>query len=151
MPRSEANFTDLLSAAEGGQPEAQCRLGSAFSSGILTEKDLEQAVYWWRQAVDQGLEEPIYLLAQAYEDGGHGLDADLSESFYWWLQGAKYGQGPAAALACLKVGQAYLAGVGVAKDLTQAVNWLEQAAARGCGEGQVALAKARQENKAPKS
>ncbi|MDR1110176.1 MAG: sel1 repeat family protein [Deltaproteobacteria bacterium] len=132
-------FVELLERAENGEARAQYELGLAYSSGRQVVQDLEEAVNWWRQAFEQGLEEPIYELAQAYGQGGPGLERDLAESFYWWLQAAKWGRLEAATQACWRVGQAYANGVGVAQDFDQARRWLAKASEQGLAEAEAFL------------
>jgi TPR repeat protein len=47
-------FQNLLDKAEEGNLVAQCLLGTAYDFGILTSRDPQKAVHWYRIAVDRG-------------------------------------------------------------------------------------------------
>jgi TPR repeat protein len=133
------NIGLLLEMAEQGDARALFELGLAYFGGRQVDKDLEQAVDYFQQAFELGLEEAIYQLAQIYGEGGPGLEKDSGQAFYWWLQAARYGRLESAILACYRVGQAYAEGLGVVKDLGQARFWLEKAADQGLPEARVLL------------
>jgi TPR repeat protein len=135
------SLADILARAESGEAIAQYQLGLLYYQGTEVERDYELAVHWWREAIERGLEEPIFNLAQILEEGGFGLEKDLVQSFYWWLQGARWGKGDLTALACFKVGQAYYEGRFVAQDLIQASLWLEKAEGLGHPEALALLKK----------
>jgi TPR repeat protein len=136
---AEETIGSLMDRAAEGEAEALLELGLAYSGGRMVERDLGRAVEYFRLAFERGLEEPIYLLAAAYEEGGDGLRPDLAESFYWWMQAARYGRLDLAVQACCRVGRAYAEGEVVNKDLVQAVFWLEKAARKGLTEARALL------------
>jgi TPR repeat protein len=124
-------LADLIERADQGDGQAMFELGLAYESGQIVDRDLWAAVGYFRQAVDLGLEEPIYHLAMAYESGGDGLERDPCESFFWWLQLAK---GGLSSQACLRVGRAYAEGQVVVRDRQEAIFWLEKAVVNGQAE-----------------
>ncbi|MDR0620618.1 MAG: sel1 repeat family protein [Deltaproteobacteria bacterium] len=130
---------ELQDKAEAGDARALYELGLVHADGLRVEKDLERAVFYFRRAYELGLDEPIYALARAYEEGGEGLDRDPIEAFFWWRQGAHWGRTEAVALACHKVGRAYAEGTVVVRDRLQAISWLEKAIDGGQTEAQALL------------
>jgi TPR repeat protein len=130
---------ELLDRADQGEAEAFYELGLAYSDGSLVEIDLEKAVENFRRAFELGMEEPIYHLARAYEDGGRGLEPDLNEAFYWWRQAASWGRLESAKTAYYRVGRIYAEGRVVVKDKTQAIFWLEKAVDNGQLEAKALL------------
>ena len=49
--------------------EAQCDLGGCYYDGYGVEKDLSEAVKWYRKAADQGLADAQCMLGFYYEYG----------------------------------------------------------------------------------
>ena len=50
-----------MSATVNDNPEAMARLGSNFYHGRGTAIDYEQSVYWYRKAIENGLDKEEFL------------------------------------------------------------------------------------------
>ena len=46
-------FEEMRSAADEGEPSAQCALGICFQNGQGVKQDYQEAVKWFRRAADQ--------------------------------------------------------------------------------------------------
>ena len=61
-------------AAEGGNDDAQSRLGDAYEGGLLGPKiDIEMALMWFKKAAEGGDHDAQRRLGWAYMDGTLGL------------------------------------------------------------------------------
>ena len=60
----ETAFNIFLDLARKGNSQAQRYLADYFRQGILVERDLAEAVKWYRKAAEQGDEEAIYWLKE---------------------------------------------------------------------------------------
>jgi TPR repeat protein len=54
LPQAPANLSRLLQKAEGGDAEAQFRLGLAYDTGIGVKRDCSRAADWYRKAANSG-------------------------------------------------------------------------------------------------
>ncbi|MCD8070178.1 MAG: hypothetical protein LUE08_02175 [Akkermansiaceae bacterium] len=64
----ELNAALYQEAAEQGNAEAQYRLGECYAEGEGVEKDVKEAVRWWRKAADQGHAEARMALHELGSD-----------------------------------------------------------------------------------
>jgi len=55
-------LSELCRRAEGGDPEAQCRLGEVYAGGDGVARNYVQAVYWLREAALGGIEDAREVL-----------------------------------------------------------------------------------------
>lgn len=89
---SKKKLDDMLAQrraqAEGGDPEAQFRLGETYERGVGEEKDLPQAAAWYEKAAKLGHAEAMYHLGLMYENG-RGVKADMATAEKWMMQAAK--------------------------------------------------------------
>ncbi|HWA08622.1 MAG TPA: tetratricopeptide repeat protein [Opitutaceae bacterium] len=113
----------LRRAALAGDPRAQFNLGLCYENGRDVEKDLTEAIRWFRAAAEQGYDEAQYALGCCY-NGEEGFPRDAAEAIKWWTRAAE--QGFADAQYCL--GLSYYMGQGVAKDVAEATRWWRHAA-----------------------
>jgi len=90
------------------------------------ERDVKQAVAWFRKAAEQGDAEGQYGLGMCYFVGA-GLEQDDAQAFHWYSKAAEQG----LARAQNNLGGMYIDGRGVARDPELAVQWLVKAAEQG--------------------
>ena len=118
----QQKFQSNLQAAIRGDLTAQGKIGYAYEFGKGTEKDLEQAVVWYRKAALQGSASGQYNLGDMYEDG-KGVEKDLAQAAQWYRKAANQGH----TLAQSNLGSCYRSGRGVQKDNAEAFKWYEKA------------------------
>lgn len=93
--------------------DVQNNLGSIFENGIMVEKDIHKAVYWYEQAISQGDELAMSNLADILRKGSQGYPKDLERAFELYKQcGLPY--------AHYRVGESYENGWGTVKNLDEA-------------------------------
>jgi TPR repeat protein len=61
-------FNDSMKAAEQGDAMAQCNLGKCFDMPYGTNEDIEEAIYWFEKAAEQGNSDAMWQLRNIYED-----------------------------------------------------------------------------------
>ena len=86
----------LGKAADKGDADAQKNLGVMYKSGTGVEKDLVEAVKWFRKAADRGNVSAQFALGLMYANG-EGLEPDLTEAVKWYRKAADQGNTFAAA------------------------------------------------------
>ncbi len=91
--------------------------------GIGTAKDPKQALFWCRQAAQQGIAEAQEELADRYQMG-RGVAKDDKLAVHWWLKAGEQGH----TVAQRNLGAMYFLGYGVPKDYVTAYMWLNLAA-----------------------
>ncbi len=132
--------------AEGGDAEAQHRLGWAYFSGSYLPsgdgrydpQNRVEGVRWIRKAAEQGHAEALYSLGFAYEHG-MGVPQSFTEAAKWHRISAE--QGNAAAQA--RMGYLHLRGdVGLLIDHAESVKWFRTAAEQGHAGSQLFLGRA---------
>ncbi|MBF0311338.1 MAG: sel1 repeat family protein, partial [Magnetococcales bacterium] len=72
----------LIQAAQSGHVEAQFLLGYILSEGEGVDRDLEQAIHWYRQAAVRGHDNARINLAIAYCEGD-GVEKDMAKAYGW--------------------------------------------------------------------
>ena len=70
-------------AAERGHAEAQYNLGFMILEGEGTEKNVDEGLYWLHLSAEQGEDQAIRLLADAYAGGYFGVPADAEKAAFW--------------------------------------------------------------------
>ena len=83
-------ITELMSAAEQGDAEAQCNLGNCYLEGKDIEQSYEEAVKWYRKAAEQGHAYVQHSLALCYSSG-YGVEQSEEEAIKWWQKSAEQG------------------------------------------------------------
>ncbi len=117
----------LREAAQAGNVKAQILLARRYYRGDGVEKDLVQAVAWWRKAADQGDASAQFALGGAYADGD-GVAKDAAQAIAWWTRAAESGDTNAQFM----LGVSHEKGrMGLDKDAAKAVEWWRKAAALG--------------------
>ena len=87
--------------AEGGDAQAQFRLGGMYAGGQGVPQDWNEAVKWYRRAAEKGLADAQYMLGATYQRGGRGLEPNYPEALKWCR--ARAGECPARARSGLSV------------------------------------------------
>ena len=97
-----ANIDELKKAAEQGDAQAQYNLGVCYANGNGVEKNLSEAVKWWRKAAEQGFAQAQFNLGVCY-DFGKGVEKNPTEAVKWYRKAAEQGYANATkALQLLK-------------------------------------------------
>jgi len=112
----------LQAAAKGGDAKAQMQLALQCDR----DGDLEEAVYWYRLAAEQGVTEAQNNLGVMYKDG-QGVPENEKEAVRWFLQAAHLGN----AMAQSNLGWMYQAGKGLRQNNDSACYWYKKAARQG--------------------
>ena len=128
------NFNDIAKDAEQGDSDAQFNLGICYFNGEGVEKDLEQAVNWFRKAAQQGSPEAQFNLAVCYNKG-RGVAKDSKQAIAWFQKAAELGNANAQYALAFFYGR----GILVEKDSEVEVSWLMKAAEQGFLEAQLTL------------
>ncbi|MHB8090140.1 MAG: tetratricopeptide repeat protein [Syntrophales bacterium] len=126
-------YRELKSLAERGDPDAQLKVGLMHYQGRSAQKDLGEALQWFRKSAAQG-----NALAQAnvgyMYDMGEGVPQNHVEAAGWYLKAAERGN----AQAQFTLGSMYEKGMGVQQDEVQALMWFNLATAQGFGKAKAA-------------
>ncbi len=112
----------MLQAYEGDR-DAQFKVGALFTNDQFQSADMEQAVYWYKQAARQGHAMAQYNLGHQYLTGV-GVKRNEAEAMKWWLKAAEQ-EHP---LAQFNIGRAYYLGIGLQEDHSQSKLWFQRAA-----------------------
>ena len=129
-----ANIDELKKAAEQGDAQAQYNLGNCYAFGKGVEKNLSEAVKWWRKAAEQGDAQAQFNLGVCYANGD-GVEKNPTEAVKWYRKAAEQG----FAQAQFNLGVCYANGDGVEKNLSEAVKWYRKAAEQGYAQAQCYL------------
>jgi TPR repeat protein len=120
----------LASADTGATPwtvlAAQCNLGLCYECGRGVEKDVVEAVKWYRKAAEQGHSRAQCNLGYMYEIG-RGVETDVAEAVKWYRKAAEQG----LSRAQWNLAFCYENGRGVETDVAEAVKWYRKAAEQG--------------------
>lgn len=120
------NYEKIHKTAEQGNAEAQFLLGKCYAFGLGTEKNMEQAVDWYRKSAEQGNAKAQNNLGNCYL-WGEGVDEDYEEAARWFTKSAEQGR----ASGQYNLGTLYLSGRGVEKDNRKGVELFLAAAEQG--------------------
>jgi len=128
----------LRQAAEGGNAEAQFRMGVAYGNGDDgVELDQQRAMSWFTQAARQGHENALITMAWMYANGA-GVEVDEDRARELYLMAADHG----SAKAQYVVATMYrFAQFGAEKDMAQSLRYYTQSADQGFATAQFALGK----------
>ncbi len=120
VPRDESAGAGWLTrAADGGNAFAQAWLGDAHIKGDVVASDPARAAAWYRKAAQNGHFGAAAVLAKLKLDS-------VENDFERWLALAERSDPQAQRI----VGEAYLNGNGVAREMDSALYWLRSAADR---------------------
>ncbi|WP_374301260.1 hypothetical protein [Ferrovibrio sp.] len=142
-PQARAGFADGVKAyeagdyagayaawsplAEGGDVAAMRNLGHLYRWGQGVERDIQQAMHWYRRAAETGFARAQANLAAIYLQGDEGVAVDYAEARKWFEAAAKQGH----AVAQYNLGLMYELGLGVEKNEAVALGWYNNAAKAG--------------------
>lgn len=118
-----------------GDPVAQYLLARAYQEGKGVEKNLPEAIKWFRLSADQGDSSSQGMLGFSYLKG-EGVEKDLEQARILFQKSAEGG----SVFSAFSIGCMYLDGNGVAKDTKEAFRWFLQAANGGHGPSQYQVA-----------
>lgn len=123
---------ELLSRAENGDYNAQCYLGHLYLSGKGGEQDFEKARYWYQRVIDQqGADAKIvahaHLVLGMLFNSGKGGKLCHATAKRCFETAAQQGYTDAH----INLGLMYAKGIGVPKDLHQALYWWQLAEEKG--------------------
>ena len=102
-------YTEFLRSANVGHSDSQFNVALMYENGIGVDKDLQQALAWYRKAAFNGNSAAQYNLAVFYENG-RGTGVDFTEANEWYRSAALQGD----PMAIGNLGMLYMRGDGVA-------------------------------------
>lgn len=123
-----AALSDIISAADRGDPAAQNALGIKYATGAdgLPHDDV-RAVEWFRKAAQQNYDKAEVNLGDMYFYGLGGLDKSYLQALSWYLRAANQQN----AGAQFRLGSMFEQGLGTDVDLKKAVGFYQSAANQG--------------------
>jgi len=130
----KASTECLRQAAELGDQWAQVYYGERLKNGFGTEKNVSEAVKWFRKSAERNCYEALYQLGLCYENG-EGVEPNRDEAEacyrkaaesldYWAKRGNKWAQ--------VYYGEWLMNGFGVEKNVPEAVKWFRKSADQNC-------------------
>jgi TPR repeat protein len=128
------SLSSVRASAEQGDPEAQYYLGLFYETGKDVEKDMVEAVKWYRKAAEQNDLDAQYRLGLCY-DKGEGVPQNGKEAVKWYTKAAENG----IIEAQINLGVCYETGKGIENNVPEAVKWYRMAADRKNPEAQYKL------------
>jgi len=117
----------LFSKAGADHAQAKDNLGQCYENGWGVEPDIEQAVNFFKLAGDEGYRLGYYHLGQLHEEGRGGAPVNIPEAMKWYQIAGE----ATFARGYHRLGEMYEQGIGVPRDVKQAISWYEQAGALG--------------------
>lgn len=119
-------FCCALWAASHDDIDAQLEVGFDYAVGIGVEKDVSQAIQWYRRAADHGNAIAQRRLGMMYLSGDFVLQ-DITKAFSMFESASNNGDSE----AMYQLGKLYQHGKGIDKDAKKALSLFLQAAATG--------------------
>ncbi|EGO62369.1 tetratricopeptide repeat protein [Acetonema longum] len=89
-PVEASSVSDLRQAADKGDAAAQYKLGIAYEEGNGVEKDLAEAIKWWKLSAEQGDSDAQHMMGNVYMFG-YGAEKNFPEGLKWWKKAADQG------------------------------------------------------------
>ena len=132
------NFRETKQLADQGIADAQHNLGVMYYRGEEVERDLEQAVKWYRRAAEQGHARARINLAIMYLSG-EGVKLDYGQAARWMTLAAEQGYADAQ----YGLANMYYLGLGVDKDPVKATEYYKMAARQGHQAARAAMKRLR--------
>lgn len=83
-------FKKYLKKAKKGIAMYQCNVGACYCSGNGVKQDFEQAIFWFKQAINQNYPNAYYNLGNCYERG-RGVPVDLEKALQLYKQAEALG------------------------------------------------------------
>jgi len=134
QPDYAGAFELLKQAADRGLPRAQRALAELYRDGLGVQKNMEEAVVWFRRSANGGDGRAQAILAGLY-GSGQGVERNEKESVKWYKKSAESGD----SLGQLSLGILYANGRGVRQDALAALKWYRLSAEQGVPLAQFAL------------
>lgn len=122
-----AAYRAWLPLAESGDVAAMRNVGHLYRWGQGVEKDIHQALAWYRRAAEIGFARAQANLAAIYLQGDDGVPVDYAEALKWFEAAAQQGH----AVAQYNLGLMYELGLGTAANEAIALGWYNLAAKAG--------------------
>lgn len=132
------DINQVKTAADQGDAGAMYELGMGYMGTGMLEEDFKQGMYWLTKSAEKGdlLAQSnlgyFYLNDKIPVKGGQDHVQDFSKARYWFEKGAAQNDG----MSQLGLARIYSEGLGVAKDIGIASEWLQKAKA---GRGNVTI------------
>lgn len=125
------SFSQWKQLAESGNVQAQFVIGNMYVNGEMCNKDFEKAVFWYKKSINNGNKIVIPYLALAYHN-----ENKFTEAYPLFLSFAQNPENKNVeekmfALSQFCVGLYKLEGMGIEKDESGAIEWLEKAKNNG--------------------
>ena len=124
-------------AANQGHIEAAYYLFIHYANGLGTQKNYDEAIKWLKKAAQQNLPKAQYKLGMCYLNADYNLLKDTRKSFDWISAAAKQNLVSAQRM----LGIFYDQGIGIGKNVDEALVWYKKAAEANDAEAQYLLAK----------
>lgn len=116
-----------LPLAEKGDVAAMRNIGHLYRWGQGVDKNIEEAMRWYRKAAESGFSRAQANLAAIYLQGDEGVPVNYEEALKWFAAAAIQG----LAVAQYNLGLMYELGLGVEKSEPRALGWYNIAAKAG--------------------
>lgn len=142
-PPARADFADGVRAYEAGEHKlayeawlplanrgdvaAMRNIGHLYRWGQGVEKDIGQAIHWYRMAAEKGFSRAQANLAAIYLQGDEGIPVNYEEAHKWFAAAAVQN----LAVAQYNLGLMYELGLGIEKNEPRALGWYNLAAKAG--------------------
>lgn len=121
------DIVEIDNEAKAGKPPSQFILGLAFYNGWCVEKNVRKALGWWRSSSDNGYTTAQLEYGRALQIGVEDVPADPPRAAKYFKMAADAGNSNAQYL----LGDMYLDGDGILKDVELAESLFLQSASRG--------------------
>ncbi len=120
--------TDSLQrkAERGTDAAAPLRLASRLRNGVLTERNIDEAIAWYAEAADRGSAKAMYEIGSLFMYD-ETVERDEALALEWFRAGAELGHADCA----YSIGLAYYRGQGVPTNPNAALRWFRRAAKLG--------------------
>lgn len=126
----KAAYDAWLPLANRGDVAAMRNIGHLYRWGQGVEKDIGQAIHWYRMAAEKGFSRAQANLAAIYLQGDEGTPVNYEEAHKWFAAAAVQN----LAVAQYNLGLMYELGLGVEKNEARALGWYNLAAKAGQAE-----------------
>jgi TPR repeat protein len=123
----KAAYEAWLPLANRGDVAAMRNIGHLYRWGQGVEKDIAQAIHWYRLASEKGFSRAQANLAAIYLQGDEGTPVNYDEAHKWFAAAAVQN----LAVAQYNLGLMYELGLGVEKNEARALGWYNLAAKSG--------------------
>ncbi len=126
MTQAEIDFRQVLEEARRGERNAQFNVACRYAEGNGTAQNYDEAVRWYKEAINKGHVTAMEHLGSMYRDG-RGVEKNLDEAIRLFRKSADNGSSAGMTL----LGHMYENGIGTDKNITEALVWYNKGACRG--------------------